>query len=74
MKKVTIHSTILAIAVLSCILLLPSCRRDLLKQDPTTEVLATEFWQTESDALVALMGAYAAARPCFDRDYYFDGG
>jgi len=73
MKKVTIHSTILVMAVLSCTLLLPSCRRDLLKQDPTTEVLATEFWQTESDAMVALMGAYAAARPCFDRDYYFDG-
>lgn len=74
MKKIKIHSIITTILILSgALLLLPACRKDLLKQEPTTEVLQSEFWQTESDALVALLGAYAATRPCFDRDYYFDG-
>jgi hypothetical protein len=71
MKKTTlILSTIL---ILSGSLLLSSCRKDLLNQDPTTEMLAAEFWQTDGDAMTALMGAYASTRPCFDRDYYFDG-
>lgn len=59
--------------ILSGTVLFSSCRKDLLQQDPTTEVLQTEFWKTESDATVALLGAYASTRPCFDRDYYFDG-
>lgn len=50
-----------------------SCRKNLLDQAPTTELAATDFWKTEADATTALMGAYAAVRPCFDRDYYFDG-
>lgn len=50
-----------------------SCRKSLLDQTPTTELAATDFWKTEADATTALMGAYAAVRPCFDRDYYFDG-
>jgi hypothetical protein len=54
-------------------LLQTACRKDLLDQDPTTEPLVSDFWETESDATTALMGAYAAVRPCFDRDYYFDG-
>lgn len=74
MKKITSPTIITTILIVSGLLtMVAGCRKDLLKQDPTTEVLGAEFWQTESDAMVALMGAYASTRPCFDRDYYFDG-
>lgn len=60
--------------ILACLQVLQtSCRKDLLDQNSTTELVATQFWLTESDAQVALMGLYASVRPCFDRDYYFDG-
>jgi starch-binding outer membrane protein, SusD/RagB family len=72
MKNLKIFST--TILILAGFLLLQSgCRKNLLNQDPTTELGAAQFWKTESDALYALNGAYAATRPCFDRDYYFDG-
>ena len=58
----------------TCIILFTvSCTKDLLKQQPTTELGASSFWKTEADATFALMGAYADIRPLFDRDYYFDG-
>lgn len=73
MKKLQI-SKILVIAALGSMLVLPvSCRKDLLDQEPTTELGSDAFWKTEADATYGLMGAYAAVRPCFDRDYYFDG-
>lgn len=50
-----------------------SCTKNLLDQQPTGELPITEFWKTEADATVALMGAYADVRALFDRDYYFDG-
>ncbi len=50
-----------------------SCKKDLLKQEPTTDLAAEAFWKTEEDATIALMGAYSATRAVFDRDYYFDG-
>src|SRR5690606_15799564 len=50
-----------------------SCTKDLLDQEPTTELGAAAFWQTEEDATTALMGAYSETRPIFDRDYHFDG-
>jgi hypothetical protein len=50
-----------------------SCVKDLLDQEPTTELAASAFWKTEDDATYALYGAYAAIRPLFDRDYYLDG-
>lgn len=50
-----------------------SCTKDLLDQTPTTDMGASYFWKTEADATTALMGAYSAVRPLFDRDYYFDG-
>jgi hypothetical protein len=50
-----------------------SCTKDLLDQIPTTDLGASQFWQTEADATIALMGAYSAVRPLFDRDYYLDG-
>jgi hypothetical protein len=55
------------------LLVLQSCRKDLLKQEPTTDLAAAAFWKTEADATYALLGAYAATRPVFDRDYYLEG-
>src|SRR5688500_8791098 len=71
MKNLKLFST--TILILAGLLLQSGCRKNLLNQDPTTELGAAQFWKTESDALYALNGAYAATRPCFDRDYYFDG-
>lgn len=65
MKKIY---TIAALA-----LMLGACTRDLLNQQPTTELGSSAFWKTDADATSALMGAYADIRPLFDRDYYFDG-
>ena len=73
MKKAKISSKILSLAFIAIMLMLQSCRKDLLKQDPTTDLPAASFWQTEADATYALLGAYAATRPVFDRDYYFEG-
>lgn len=64
----------LSIFSCACILVgIVSCRKNLLNQLPTTELAVSEFWKTEADARIALMGAYNAARANFDRDYYFDG-
>jgi hypothetical protein len=72
MKK--INSNLYIILVLAGLILVPSaCTEDLLDQQPTTDLGASAFWQTEADATIALMGAYSAVRPLFDRDYYFDG-
>lgn len=74
MKKMKYNTTILAIVVLmGCLVLQSSCRKDLLDQEPTTEIAISQYWKTEADATYALMGLYASIRPCFDRDYYFDG-
>lgn len=62
------------VAALTVLLLgFGACRKSLLDQTPTTDLAAADFWKTEADATTALLGAYAAVRPCFDRDYYFDG-
>lgn len=72
MKKII--SRILVISVFAIAMLLPgACTKDLLDQQPTTELGAAAFWKTEADATTALMGAYADIRPLFDRDYYLDG-
>lgn len=72
MKK--IYSFLSAATVLLAgSILLGSCMKDLLDQEPTTELGAAAYWKTEADAVSALMGAYTAVRPCFDRDYHFDG-
>src|SRR5262245_50354861 len=74
MKTTKFISTVLTITVLvTGMVLQTACRKDLLDQDSTTELLRSQFWKTEADATSALMGGYAAVRPCFDRDYYFDG-
>jgi hypothetical protein len=70
MKQTT---TTRVLIIIACLAALSACRKHLLDQDATTEVATAQYWKTESDALYALMGAYASTRPCFDRDYYFDG-
>jgi starch-binding outer membrane protein, SusD/RagB family len=50
-----------------------SCTKNLLEQQPTVDLPSSAFWNTEADATTALMGAYSAVRPLFDRDYYMDG-
>jgi hypothetical protein len=76
MKKRNIFISVqkpVLIFLVGCGLLQTACRKDLLDQDPTTELASSQFWKTEADATYALMGAYASIRPCFDRDYYFEG-
>ena len=73
MKKINATSKIFIITVAAVMMVISSCRKNLLEQDPTTELLTAQFWKTEADATYALMGLYAATRPCFDRDYHFDG-
>jgi hypothetical protein len=74
MKKIKIISkTGTAAALAICMLVQTSCRKDLLDQTPTVDLAADVFWKTEADATAGLMGLYASARPCWDRDYYFDG-
>jgi hypothetical protein len=72
MKKIKATSKIFIITAM-VMMIISSCRKNLLDQDPTTELPAVQFWKTEADATYALMGCYAAVRPCFDRDYHFDG-
>lgn len=60
-------------ALTGVVIFATSCVKDLLDQQPTTDLGANAFWKTEADATTALMGAYADIRPVFDRDYYFDG-
>jgi hypothetical protein len=74
MKRIKMNSKTGWIAVLCGFLFFQSsCRKDLLNQQPTTDLGADAFWKTEADATYALMGAYGDVRDCFDRDYYFDG-
>src|SRR5689334_22888770 len=63
----------LLLPVIILMLAQTSCQKKLLEQEPTTDLLASDYWKTEADAFTALNGLYAAVRPCFDRDYYFDG-
>lgn len=72
-KTKLIESASLVPLMALLILMQTSCRKDLLDREPTTELAQASFWNSESDATTALMGAYAAVRPCFDRDYYLDG-
>ena len=74
MKKVKPTSKILLITLVTGLMLFESsCKKELLDQDPTTDLASDAFWKTEADATIALMGAYSATRAVFDRDYYLDG-
>ncbi|MDR0395168.1 MAG: RagB/SusD family nutrient uptake outer membrane protein [Tannerella sp.] len=61
------------ILLLGIVGLFNSCVKDLLDQQPTTEVSSDLFWKTTDDALTSTIGVYQAARTLFGRDYYFDG-
>jgi hypothetical protein len=54
-------------------LLCVSCVKNLLEQEPTTELSQNAYWQTTDDALSALYGAYSDIRYVFNRDFYYDG-
>ncbi len=71
MNKVTVKSLIISV-VTGIMLFSGSCTKDLLDRPPTTVVDADEFWKTENDATIALLGAYSSVRSLFDQDYYFD--
>lgn len=62
-----------SVGLLALSLFATGCRKDLLSQDPTTSPSTNTFWVTEDDAKSALLANYAEFRPCFDRDYHFDG-
>ena len=72
MKKITFKIVVVSL-FMGLTLLINSCTKNLLDQEPTTNMNADAFWLTESDATIALMGAYSSVRPVFDRDYYLDG-
>ncbi|MCD8317581.1 MAG: RagB/SusD family nutrient uptake outer membrane protein [Paraprevotella sp.] len=46
---------------------------DLLEQESTVDLPATDFWNTVNDAEYGLNGMVADIRHLFDRDYYLDG-
>ncbi|MCD7971555.1 MAG: RagB/SusD family nutrient uptake outer membrane protein [Candidatus Azobacteroides sp.] len=54
------------------LLMLSSCRDDLLNQPSRTELTSELFWETADDAEYALNGAVADIRYLFSRDYYLD--
>lgn len=72
MKIITLK-IIATLSLIGLTLITNSCTKDLLDRESTVDMGADAFWKTEADATTALMGAYAAVRPLFDRDYYFDG-
>lgn len=64
---------LLSLVIMGLTLQLTACRKNLLDQYPTADPSTNTFWKTPEDARKALIGNYAAFRPCFDRDYHFDG-
>lgn len=73
MKKKNTNLIRVMIVALAMVFTQTACVKDVLKQAPTVDLALSEFWKTEADATIGLNGLYAAVRPCFDRDYYFDG-
>ncbi|MGJ1446675.1 RagB/SusD family nutrient uptake outer membrane protein [Sphingobacterium spiritivorum] len=71
--RTKLNITVVFSVIIATVTGLSSCRKDLLNQVPTTAPSTQTFWASEDDALSALMGNYAVFRPCFDRDYHFDG-
>jgi hypothetical protein len=49
------------------------CVKNLLDQKATVDLPYAQFWKTEADATMALMGAYSDIRYVFDRDYMMEG-
>ncbi|SKB76379.1 Starch-binding associating with outer membrane [Sphingobacterium nematocida] len=63
----------LSFLLLGLPLLMTSCRKNLLDQYSEADPSTNTFWTRPEDARLALIGNYAAFRPCFERDYHFDG-
>lgn len=61
------------LCTLGCVMLVSSCKDNLLEQVPAGELASVLYWKTEADAEYALNGAYSATRRIFSRDYMFDG-
>ncbi|WP_298732310.1 RagB/SusD family nutrient uptake outer membrane protein [uncultured Chitinophaga sp.] len=72
MKRSSLRISIICI-LSAWSILTAGCMKNLLDQEPTTELGAASYWKTEDDATFAIMGAYANVRSLFDRDYYLDG-
>ena len=72
MKRLNLKIFVIT-AVAGMAFMTSSCTKNLLEQTPTVDLPSSAFWNTEADATTALMGAYSAVRPLFDRDYYMDG-
>lgn len=72
MKNITLKISVISVLA-GVALFTSSCTKNLLDQQPTVDLPSSAFWKTEADATTALMGAYSAVRPCFDRDYQLDG-
>lgn len=72
MKKIQ-YIKALSFLLLGLPLLTTSCRKNLLDQYSEADPSSNTFWTRPEDARMALIGNYAAFRPCFDRDYHFDG-
>ncbi|MRG45787.1 RagB/SusD family nutrient uptake outer membrane protein [Chitinophaga sp. SYP-B3965] len=60
-------------AVASMAMFTTGCVKNLLDQKATVELPYSQFWKTEADATMALMGCYADVRYVFDRDYMMEG-
>lgn len=61
------------IGLIAGMMMLFSSCADLLNQEPTVDLPATNYWKTESDAESALNGLVSDIRWLFNRDYYLDG-
>lgn len=72
MKRIK-HTVGFLLCIMGCVILLSSCKDDLLNQVPAGELASVLYWKTEADAEYALNGAYSATRRVFSRDYMFDG-
>lgn len=73
MKKKFNNPVRLLIVAAAIVVSQTGCVKDVLQQEPRVDLALSDFWKTEADATIGLNGLYAAVRPCFDRDYYFDG-
>lgn len=69
MKK---HNFKIIFFLTGILVMLGSCRDDLLDRPSSTELTSNLFWKTVDDAEYALNGAVADIRYLFSRDYYLD--
>ena len=56
--KMKTKQTSISLIILIIIGLFPSCQKDFLDKDPTSQVPVTEFWKSDNDTQLALAGVY----------------